>query len=291
MKKFMLVGLIAGSLFAFPGMAGGSMSGHAGMMGKPMKGLKDNTILAKLNGKPIRVKEINAYLQGITGDYRIRLQDLPAQHVKEFVQQYLKMKEIYNSRAKAITKAPQYKAAAEKLAVDMWLNDRLNKTKISEYEIKKFYNENKDLYFKSEPKFKARHIVVKDETLARKLIKELKGLRGKSLESKFAKLAKKYSTGPSKVQGGELGWFDPNQMVPEFSKACANLSEGEITLEPVKTRFGYHIILLEGKDSKNYIPLAKVKRQIIEYLKREKLQKELKRIKNSYKVKYLIPKN
>ena len=162
---------------------------------------------------------------------------------------------------------------------------------IGDKALQKFYNENKDLYFKSEPKFKARHIVVKDETLARKLIKELKGLRGKSLESKFAKLAKKYSTGPSKVQGGELGWFDPNQMVPEFSKACANLSEGEITLEPVKTRFGYHIILLEGKDSKNYIPLAKVKRQIIEYLKREKLQKELKRIKNSYKVKYLIPKN
>ena len=291
MKKLLLVGMVAGSLFAFPGMAGGSMSGHAGMMGKPLKGLTDNTVLAKLNGKPIRVKDINAYLQGITGDYRIKLQDLPAQHVKEFVKQYIKMKELYDAKAKEITKTPQYKAAAEKLAVDMWLNDRLNKIKISEYEIKKFYNENKDLYFKSEPKFKARHILVKDEKLAQKIINELKGLKGKALEKKFAELAKKYSIGPSKVEGGELGWFSPNQMVPEFSQACSKLKVGEMTLKPVKTRYGYHIILLEGKDSKNYVPLSKVKQQIIEYLKRKKLQDELKRIRNSYKVKYLIPKN
>jgi len=292
MRKIILSGLIAVSgLFAFPGMMGGSMAGHAGLQGKPMPGLKDSTVLAELNGKKITVKEINAYLQGITGDNRIRLQDLPAQHVKQFVTQYVQMKEIYNTKAKSITNTPQYKAAAEKLAVDMWLKNRLQEIKVSDSEAKAFYNKNKDVYFKTTPKIKARHIVVKDEKTAEKLINELKGLHGKALEQKFAELAKKYSIGPSKVQGGELGWFDPKQMVPAFAQAAEKLKPGEITLKPVKTRFGYHVILVEAKNNKNYLPFSQVKNQIVQYLKRVKLQKELQKIKDSNKVKYMIPKS
>jgi parvulin-like peptidyl-prolyl isomerase len=290
MKKLILTGIISAAAFAFPGMAGGSMHGHAGMIGKPIAGLKDNTVLATVNGKKITVKEINAYLQGITGDNRIRLQDLPAQHVKKFVSQYIETLEIYNKKAKSITNTPQYKAAAMKLAVDMWLKNRLNSIKISDEEAKAFYEKNKDIYFKTTPKVKARHIVVKDKKLAEKIISELKGLKGKELEKKFAELAKKYSIGPSKVQGGELGWFDPKQMVPEFAKAVKNLKPGEITLTPVKTRFGYHVILVEAKNDKAYMPFNQVKTQIKEYLKRVKLQEELRKIKNSYKVKYSIPK-
>jgi len=291
MKKLMLSGLIAGALFAFPGMMGGSMKGQAGLQGKPMPGLKDDTVLAKLNGKPITVKEINEYLQGITGDNRIRMQDLPAQHVKQFVQQYVEMQEIYNTKAKEITKTPQYQQAAKKLAVDMWLKKRLEEIKVSDKEAKEFYEKNKDVYFKTTPKIKARHIVVKDEKTAQKIINELKGLKGKELEQKFAELAKKYSIGPSKVQGGELGWFDPKQMVPEFAKAAESLKPGEITTKPVKTRFGYHVILVEDKNNKNYLPYEQVKEQIVQYLKRVKLQKELQKIKDSNKVEYTIPKS
>jgi len=289
MKKLILGSVIsAAALMAFPGMQG--MGIGAGMAGKPIKGLKDSTVLAKVNGKPITVKEINYYLQGITGDSRIRLQDLPAQHVKKFVKDYIDTLEIYNKKAKSITKTPQYKAAAMKLAVDMWIKHRLDTIKISEKEAKAFYEKNKDLYFKTAPMIKARHILVKSEKEAEKLIKELKGLKGKALEKKFAELAKKYSIGPSKVNGGELGWFNPKQMVPEFAKAASELKPGEITLKPVHTRFGWHIILVEGKKNNNYIPFDKVKWQIIGYLKRLKLQKELKQIESSEKVTYTIPK-
>jgi len=292
MKKIILGSMIAvGALFAFPGMMGGSMHGKAALTGKPIAGLKDDTVLAEVNGKPVKVKDINAYLQGITGDNRIRLQDLPAQHVKQFVKQYVEMMEYYDSKAKDYTKTPQYKAAAKKLAVDMWLKNRLQEIKVSDAEAKEFYEKNKDIYFKTTPKVKARHIVVKDEKTAEKLINELKGLKGKALEQKFAELAKKYSTGPSKVQGGELGWFDPKQMVPAFAKAVESLKPGEITTKPVKTRFGYHVILVEDKKENNYLPFNEVKMQIKEYLKRIKLQKELQKIKDSYKVKYTIPKS
>ncbi len=288
MKRLILVGILSvGSLFAFPGMMGGSMHGKAGMIGKPLPNLKDSTVLAEYNGKKITVAELNAYLQGITGDYRIRVQDLPAQHIKKFVQQYIDTLALYQ-KAKSIENTPQFKAAKMKLAVDMWLKNRLNEIKVTEAEAKKFYEENKDLYFKTTPKVKARHILVKDKALAEKLINELKGLKGKALEKKFAELAKKYSIGPSKIQGGELGWFDPKQMVPEFAKAVEELKPGEITLKPVKTRFGYHIILVEGKKDNNYIPFEQVKDQIIAYLKQLKLKKEINEIRKKEKVKFLV---
>ena len=290
MKKIVLGSMVvAASLFAFPGMKGMGMG--SGMIGKPLPNLKDNTVLAEVNGKKITVKDVNYYLQGITGDNRIRLQDLPAQHVKKFVKDYIDTLEIYSRKAKSIENTPQFKAAKMKLAVDMWIKHELNNIKISDKEAKEFYEKNKDIYFKTTPKIKARHILVKDEKEAIKLINELKGLKGKALEEKFAELAKKYSVGPSKVNGGELGWFDPKQMVPEFAKAVTELKPGQMTLKPVHTRFGWHIILVEGKKDNNYLPYEQVKPQIIAYLKQKKLKEELQKLQNSYKINYKIPQN
>jgi len=288
MTKIISLGLVAGALLAFPGMKG--FGNGAGLQGAPIKGLKDSTVLATLNGKKITVKDINIFLQGITGDKRIKLQDLPAQHVKKFVDQYIETLEYYKN-AKKITNIPQFKALIKKMAVEYWLKEKLDSIKISDKEAKEFYEKNKDLYFKTTPKIKARHILVKDKKIAEKLINELKGLKGKALEKKFAELAKKYSTGPTKVNGGELGWFDPKQMVAPFAEAVKKLNPGQITLKPVHTRFGWHVILVEDKNNDSYISFDKVKPQIIGYLKRVKLQKELRKIKSQYKVKYSIPKN
>jgi len=290
MRKIIIGSMISvAALFAFPGMQGMGMHG-SGMQGKPLKGLTNKTVLATVDGRKITVAEINAYLQGITGDNRIRLQDLPAQHVKKFVSQYIDTLELYK-KAKSVENTPQFKAAKMKLAVDMWLKKRYQDIKVSDKEAKTFYEKNKDLYFKTTPKIKARHILVKSEKEAQKLINELKGLHGKALEEKFAKLAKKYSIGPSKVNGGELGWFDPKQMVPAFSDAASRLKPGQITLKPVHTRFGYHVILVEGKQTNSYLPFDKVKNQIINYLKQQKLMNEIKKIKAQEKVKYSIPNN
>jgi len=287
MKKLISIGLVAGALFAFPGMKGMPGMG-SGMSGAPIKGLKDSTVLATLNGKKITVKDINVYLQGITGDNRIRLQDLPAQHVKQFVQQYVETLELY-PKAKEVKNLPQFQAAEKKMVITFWLKNKLDSIKISDKEAKEFYEKNKDIYFKTTPQVKARHILVKDEKTAEKLISELKGLKGKALEEKFATLAKEYSTGPTKVNGGELGWFDPKQMVAPFAEAVKKIQPGHITLKPVHTRFGWHIILVEAKKDNNYMPFNQVKPQIIAYLKRVKLQKELKKIQSQYRVEYSIP--
>lgn len=62
----------------------------------------------------------------------------------------------------------------------------------------------------------------------------------------FSVLAKQYSECPSKKRGGDLGFFSKRQMVPEFEKAVLSLKVGQLYPEPVKTKFGYHIIKRTG---------------------------------------------
>jgi len=84
-------------------------------------------------------------------------------------------------------------------------------------------------------KVHASHILVKDEVQAKNLMAELRS--GGNFES----LAKKFSNCPSGKKGGDLGWFERNQMVPEFEKAAFGGRKGDI-IGPVKTQFGWHLI-------------------------------------------------
>ncbi len=88
--------------------------------------------------------------------------------------------------------------------------------------------------------YNARHILLDDEQSAREVIAELQG------GADFATLASERSTGPSASQGGDLGWFRANQMVPAFTQALLGLDVGSVTDEPVQTRFGWHVIELVG---------------------------------------------
>ncbi|MCK5220046.1 MAG: peptidylprolyl isomerase [Candidatus Aminicenantes bacterium] len=88
--------------------------------------------------------------------------------------------------------------------------------------------------------WRASHILVKDSSLANKIIKDLK--EGK----KFADLAKEFSTCPSKSKGGDLGWFGPGQMVKEFEESVKKQSSGSIS-RVVRTKFGLHIIKKTGQ--------------------------------------------
>jgi peptidyl-prolyl cis-trans isomerase C len=85
-------------------------------------------------------------------------------------------------------------------------------------------------------KITASHILVEKQSQALKIMDELKG------GAKFEDLAKKYSTCPSGKRGGNLGPFGRGQMVKPFETAAFELNIGETTKEPVRTRFGYHII-------------------------------------------------
>ena len=123
---------------------------------------------------------------------------------------------------------------------------------------------------------KAKHILVAGEEEAVKIIDELKKLKGSALESKFAELAKEKSidTG-SASNGGELGWFDESAMVKPFTDAVFALKKGDLTTTPVKTNFGYHVILKEDSRAEEQAKFNDVKQGIESSLQFEEFQKQI----------------
>jgi peptidyl-prolyl cis-trans isomerase C len=112
---------------------------------------------------------------------------------------------------------------------------------------------------------KARHILVKTKEEAEAIIKQLDG------GADFQKLANEHTTDPSgKTSGGDLGYFAPGQMVPEFEKAAFTLNVGQYTKEPVQSQFGWHIILIEDKRAQQPPAFDTVKDEIKNLVFREK---------------------
>jgi peptidyl-prolyl cis-trans isomerase D len=121
--------------------------------------------------------------------------------------------------------------------------------KISDERIAEYYQDHL-AEFKTDKRVKARHILIKvDETADEKTVEtkkaEAQAIFKKAAAGKdFAALAKKYSQGPTKDKGGELGWFTRDKMVAPFAQKAFSMKAGEIS-EPVRTRFGWHIIKVE----------------------------------------------
>ncbi|THF55056.1 peptidylprolyl isomerase [Ollibium composti] len=125
----------------------------------------------------------------------------------------------------------------------------------------------------------ARHILVKTKEEADAIIKELDG------GAKFEDLANKHTTDPSgKTSGGDLGWFGPGQMVPEFEKAAMALEPGSYTKEPVQTQFGWHVIKVEDKRPKQPPAFEQVKDQIRSAVLRDKYFALVKELRAAAKV-------
>ena len=122
---------------------------------------------------------------------------------------------------------------------------------------------------------RARHILVKTEEEARTIIKELG--EGKD----FAELAKAKSTDPNKSDGGDLGFFKKGMMVPEFETAAFAMNKGDVSKEPVKTQFGFHVIKLEDKRNAPPPEFDQVKDQVRQIVLRDKYMELLKATKSA----------
>jgi peptidyl-prolyl cis-trans isomerase C len=159
-----------------------------------------------------------------------------------------------------------------------YVKDYIKNNPVSDDAIKAEYDRIKATISGSE--YRARHILVEKESEARDIIARLKKEPGA-----FAKLAMEKSKDQgSKAKGGDLGWFDLSRMVPEFGDAVSKLEKGKFTQVPVKTQFGYHVILLEDSKPIEAPPLEEVKPQIAQQLQQQNLRKQLDALKASAKV-------
>ncbi len=122
------------------------------------------------------------------------------------------------------------------------------------------------LELSSDLQYKARHILVPTQAEAQDLIAQL------AEGADFQALAKEHSTGPSGPNGGDLGWFAPEQMVQPFSDAVVGLDDGEFSREPVQTQFGWHVILREDSRANEPPTLDSVRDSIKQRVEQEKFQ-------------------
>ncbi len=132
----------------------------------------------------------------------------------------------------------------------------LGKQNNSEEALRKIYEDVAKAQ-KPDAEIHARHVLVPTEAEAKAALKRLQG------GEDFAKVAKDVSKDPGS-EGGDLGWFTKDQMVPEFAEAAFNLKVGQLS-EPVKSQFGWHVIRLEERREKPFPAFEIVREQVARY--------------------------
>ena len=135
--------------------------------------------------------------------------------------------------------------------------------------------------FKGQEEVHARHILVEKEEEAKDLIKQVKA------GTSFDDLAKKFSQDPgSKENGGDLGFFTEDAMVPEFAKAAFAMKAGDVSAEPVKTQFGWHVIKVEERRPRQAPSFEEAKPQLQMQAQQEIIQKKITELRNSASITY-----
>jgi peptidyl-prolyl cis-trans isomerase C len=128
--------------------------------------------------------------------------------------------------------------------------------------------------FKAQKEVKAKHILVDNEDLAKDIIKQLD-----EKKASFDELAIKYSKDQP-----DLPYFTAEMMVPEFSAAAFEMEKGTYSKEPVKTEFGYHVILVEDVRETKPLELAKVEPQIKANLAQQVVDQVVQELNNSAQI-------
>ena len=238
----------------------------------------NKVIAAQVNDHIISAKDVLMALEKLPS--KIKEQPLPSLYpniVNELINQHLIAQQAYKENLDKNKKVlSEINKRKEQIMAKYWLNSYLSQ-QLDKKNLKNFYN-NYLKSFKSSKEYNASHILVKEEKEALNIIKKL---NNKSL---FSDLAKEFSVGPSGKVGGELGWFSSGQMVKEFEKATFILNKGQITKEPVKTKFGFHIIKLNDVRISQPKNFTEIEPEIINMIKKKSLVNLEKEIKKNQKI-------
>ena len=243
----------------------------------------ENKVLAIAAGHEITEKDLNLLIARYPEQQRAAFSSEEAK--KNLLEQLISF-ELFNKFGKelGLDKTEEYKEAVENITKEvltsMAMNKALAEVTVTDEEAKKYYDENEGA-FSVPPTVSARHILVETEEEANNVKNEINN--GLS----FADAAMKYSKCPSKEQGGNLGEFSKGMMVPEFEKASFESEVGVIS-EPVKTQFGYHLIIVDSKNEGSVKSFEEVKDSIVNELIKKNQHKKyedlLKQLEQKYGV-------
>jgi peptidyl-prolyl cis-trans isomerase C len=218
-------------------------------------------VIARVDGTEIRESDLALAEEDIGAG----MQPSPPEMRREALLTYLIDVMIIAKAAEAqkLAQTPGFERRAafarQKVLMEALL-DKESKGAADEAAMKKIYD---DSVAQNKPveEVRARHILVETEEKAKEVLAKLKA------GGDFAALAKAESKDPGSADGGDLGYFAKEQMVPEFSEAAFKLEKGGLS-EPVKSQFGWHVIKLEDKRNKPVPDYEQVKSQIENYVVR-----------------------
>ena len=240
-------------------------------------------VLAKIAGKELTEKDYQAFLNKVPADQRAYAEhpQAKAMYVEQFLTQHL------YAQLGADLKLEETQEFADLMEVmkmeilsQMAMAETLKGIEVTSGEVKAFYEDNKEMFKKSET-VKAKHILVDEEEKANELMAALN-----AGEMDFAEAAKANSNCPSAAQGGDLGEFGKGQMVPAFEEAAFAAEVGKV-VGPVKTDFGYHIILVDEHSEGGNYTFDEVRDQIKAQLSQQKSTEAFQAKTNELKAKYL----
>ncbi|HEY9238985.1 MAG TPA: peptidylprolyl isomerase [Burkholderiaceae bacterium] len=240
--------------------------------------------IAIVNGKPVPKARADALIKQVQKQAAGANQQLPPD-LDQRVRDKLVMDEILTQEAerRGLAASPDYRQQMEQarqaVLTKMLTEDFTQKSAVAEADVKAEYDKFKAQSAGTE--YRARHILVEKEDEAKALIAQIKG--GASFED----LAKKNSKDPgSGANGGDLDFAAPGSYVPEFSQAMVKLKKGEMTPEPVKTQFGFHIIKLDDTREAQFPPYDDVKGQLKQRMEQQKLGAFVDDLKTKAKTDY-----
>lgn len=234
--------------------------------------------VAIVNGKPVPTARLTVLEQQIAASGRPVDDNVRAQLKEEVVLREVFMQE---AQKRGIAATEEYKnqmeLARQTIMIRALFTDYQKKNPVTDADVKAEYD--KFVAANGGKEYRARHILVEKEDEAKAIIASLK--KG----GKFEEIAKKQSKDPgSGANGGDLDWAAAASYVPEFSEAMVKLEKGQLTQEPVKTQFGWHIIRVDDVRTAELPKLDDIKPQIEQQMQQQKLAEFQKSLREKAKI-------
>ena len=249
------------------------------LAGAALPALADDPVVVKINGKEYHRSALEELLKA-SPNRAIKLADVYPQVLENFVPGQILLAEATKAKlADDPVVKQQQKLAAEQVLGEAFLRKKVEAS-LTDDVLRKQYDELKSKgVLKSQAQVQARHILVDKEDEAKQIITDLKG------GAKFEDIAKAKSKDPSgKENGGDLGFFGQQDMVPEFSAVAFKLKKGELSETPVQTKFGWHVIQVTDTRSLPAPAFEDVKPQLKQQLGQQAAQKAIGELISAAKI-------
>jgi len=240
----------------------------------------ENQVVARVDGEDILLVEVLKLAGNLPPQYQAQFAQIYPLLVRRVVDFRLAGKA---GRAEGLSDDEEVKArlaeAEDRVIREVYLERKID-ARVTDAAVREQYAK----YLEENPpktEQRARHILLKTEEEARAVIAQL------AEGADFAELAKEHSTGPSASQGGDLGYFTADQMVPEFSAVAEKLQPGEYSKDPTQTQFGWHVIKVEDRRETTQPAFAEMEGQLREDMAREAVESILAELRDGADVEIL----